>query len=433
MPILSRQIVSGLASLLISILLFRIFGQYDYGLWVLWIFALSLPNLLSQPIFTGLLRFLTDQPPTKQQQYFGYVFQLSFILYLVGWSILGSVLYIWPSFIFQDSIDEVELSAIKLSLNLIMIKLFMEFFSFGLSSYCLAVKRVVESQAVLLVKRLIELATISLIYFDLFPIFDKFVIVALFLLIVELTSVVFWLGWFAKRSEFKKLSVIKISFLQKSEVKSFFFPLVGSSLIATIGKRAGVLLLGYFQMFESLALFSVAERIFHLANKVPANFLNTTIPFFSQLRTKKNVKSLISLSLTFLYGLSSILIFSSASIWLKLWGIVLDEELQNVIFFFALNLCLSGFLQASSQHLLQEGVWYQMLTTSLFRRLTFLISLTFYHDTILQIVVAETVGIVSSVALILYLRFADWDAKFRAFTSTLFSCTVLYLIYLVQL
>lgn len=403
-PIISRQAVGGISSLLISMLLLRIFGKSDFGVWTFLLLLLSVPNIFFQPIFTGLLRFLPEQPKDTQIEYFIYVFQVSAMLWLCTTTIGLLILYNFPDIISPAVIDNQASINWILILGILFSKCFIEFLNFSISSLCLALQNVLQHQTIMFIKRIVELFSICLFFIIQGEGNNNFLNIAIILFAIESLLLLYWMSWLTRKIERDHFKRLTYSFFQRPEVSEFFIPFLGVSLFSIAGKRAATFLLGYLQLFEMLALFTILDRVFNLANKFIGSFLYTISPYYSKINKNALLKSAIAVNLSLFFGISSLALLLLSPYWLKFWALEISQDLSFVLLFFAINLCLMGIVQAGGQRQLQQGTAKGLFRISIVRRTVFFVFLYLFHDNLLHFVMAETAGIIAAAIFYLFIQ-----------------------------
>ena len=403
-PIISRQAVGGISSLLISMLLLRIFGKSDFGVWTFLLLLLSVPNIFFQPIFTGLLRFLPEQTKDTQIEYFIYVFQVSAMLWLCTTTIGFLILYNFPDIISPAVIDNQASINWILILGILFSKCFIEFLNFSISSLCLALQNVLHHQTMLFIKRVLELFLICLFFIYQTEGNNNFLDIAVILLTLELLLLLYWMSWLTRKIKSFRFKRLTYSFFQRREVSEFFMPFLGMSLFAIAGKRAAIFLLGYLQLYETLALFTILDRVFNLANKFAGSFFHTISPYYSKINKSALLKSAIAFNLSLFFGVSSLALLLFSPYWLKFWSLEVSEDLSLVLLFFSINLCLMGIVQGGGQRQLQQGTAKNLFRIAVARRAVFFVFLYLFHDNLLSIVVAETAGIIAAVIIHIFIQ-----------------------------
>lgn len=402
--ILSRQGVGFLASLISSILLFRVLGAEQFGFWAYIIALMSIPNLFVQPILTSLLRTLPDEENNKKYSYFLSIFQLA-----VGiWAIISAILL---TFIFMPndilnifSLDSLTLEQKLYPILILIIKYLIEFFNTCIAAYCAALLDIRRQQLALLVKRLCEVLSIFIISVFFSDKDSLLSIVAGYLCCIEILFFIFWIRWLWNSCERSQFEFIKIEFFKRTELQSLTAPLLGISLTSFLGRRAGIFLFGYFGLYNEVAILSIVERVFSLANKFSSNFLHALLPFYSRVNASAILPIIITIAISFGHGIAGNFLYLTGPLWLQLWDISIDDTLTMVLFLLAVNTICLGYLQSSSQLLLQSGILTFAFRVSLYRRLIFFAFLYFYHSTLIDVVLAETVSMFA--AVVMYLVFS---------------------------
>ena len=250
-------------------------------------------------------------------------------------------------------------------------------------------------------------------------------IIAGYLCCIEILSLVYWLQWLWNKIELSKFKVINIEFISRKELRSLTAPLLGSALTALLGRRAGIFLFGYFGLYNEVAILSIVERIFVFANKFPNNFLQALLPFYSRVNKSQRLPIVISAGISFCHGIAGNFIYLTAPLWLQLWDISIDDALLTVLFLLAVNTICLGYLQSSSQLLLQAGILTLAFHIGLFRYMIFFGFLYFNHETLIDVVFAGTCGIVASMPM--FLVFSNYKRSIQFLSLAIVSLFLLLL------
>lgn len=395
LPVLRRQGVGFISSVLLSAIFLRGLGFEQFGFWAYLVAILSIPNSFSQPIITSMLRFLPEQTENEKFTYFVKYVQLAFMTWLVLYLLVGLFIFLPADFSNIFSFNILSRSEYILILLILIIKFFFEFVSFCTASYSAALFEIARQQNFLAIKRIVETTLLASMIILLDTRDHILLFTALLMCVCEFLGLIYWLRWLRSGLLDKNISSIRHSPHKIIEISSFILPLSGIQIVSFLGKRAGIFLFGYFGLMNEVALLAVIDKMFSLANKFPSNLLNALLPYYSRLSKNKNLKLILSYCLSVGYGIAGNILFFTAVIWLQIWGITLTSGLETAVCLLSINLVSLGFLQISSQEQFQKGNMNLAFRVTIVRRSTFFIMLCFINDSLIDVILCETFGILA--------------------------------------
>jgi O-antigen/teichoic acid export membrane protein len=183
-------------------------------------------------------------------------------------------------------------------------------------------------------------------------------------------------------------NAVKVGLL---DFKSYFLPLMGTSVSGYLKLYLPAVLLGQNALFHEVAYYEVTKKIFGVVYKQIPAILLTLVPSIKEARKSANFLQgwsrgmLIYFSLNFLFGL---FIFFFGPLIFHLYKIAWSQEISQIVLVFSIGLLAGGWLQAHQLLVFTENSTSVVLLSSILRQLVFAVFLAWVYPNFSPLILA---------------------------------------------